>query len=148
MSTSSSSTTQLESSAVAISEDKKVLPKIRPRQALRFVHITKCAGTSIEDVSGNQWGRYDTEYRDSVSDMYCHDGSWWHLPLLYVRPAYVLKDLLKKYDYFCVVRNPFDRVISEYFCKWGGPKFKATTAADFNRWIHKRLRSVRAEPVC
>ncbi len=115
------------------------------KKSLRFVHITKSAGTSIEEVSNNQWGRFDIEFRDAVSDIFCPDASFWHIPLMFVKPEYVLKDLLKKYDYFCVVRNPFDRVISEYFCKWGGPKIKAKNKNDFNKWINNKLRTLQKE---
>ena len=28
--------------------------------------------------------------------------------------------LQQKYDWFMVVRNPYDRILSEFYCKWGG----------------------------
>jgi hypothetical protein len=74
---------------------------------LKFIHITKCAGTSIEDAGkkrGYLWGQYHSEY-----------GSHWHtiFPL-------VKSDIIHKYDWFMVVRNPYTRMISEYYCRWGG----------------------------
>ena len=27
---------------------------------------------------------------------------------------------MMKHDYFLVCRNPYDRIISEFHCKWGG----------------------------
>ena len=42
--------------------------------------------------------------------------SQWH-------EIFVNKPMLKtKYDWFTVVRNPYERVISEFYCKWGWGK--------------------------
>ena len=74
---------------------------------LKFIHITKCAGTSIEAL-GNEnnilWGRYHEE-----------EYGFWHEPFNN-KPI----ELKKKYDWFMVVRNPYTRVLSEYYCEWGG----------------------------
>jgi hypothetical protein len=73
---------------------------------LKFIHITKCAGTSIEDAGykhGILWGRYHTEYG-------------WHHKVFHT----VNKSIIDKYDWFMVVRNPYDRILSEYYCRWGG----------------------------
>jgi len=73
---------------------------------LKFIHITKCAGTSIEDAGYKQgilWGRYHTDY------------GWHHLVFPRINDI-----IIKKYDWFMVVRNPYDRILSEYYCKWGG----------------------------
>ena len=67
---------------------------------LKFIHITKCAGTSIEDIGKKNdicWGRYHKEY------------NWWHEPFINLK-----KSLKKKYDWFVVVRNPYTRILSEF----------------------------------
>tara|TARA_Y100001958_G_scaffold30715_1_gene19795 strand:- start:723 stop:1325 length:603 start_codon:yes stop_codon:yes gene_type:complete len=74
---------------------------------LKFIHITKCAGTSIETL-GNEnnilWGiNHQEEY------------GFWHEP--FNNKSIELK---KKYDWFMVVRNPYTRILSEYYCEWGG----------------------------
>ena len=28
--------------------------------------------------------------------------------------------MAERYDWLLVVRNPFDRMLSEFYCKWGG----------------------------
>jgi hypothetical protein len=73
---------------------------------LKFIHITKTAGTSIENIGkagGIRWGRFHKEY------------GWWHR-----RFPQVPQDIQQKYDWFMVVRNPYTRMISEYHCRWGG----------------------------
>jgi hypothetical protein len=76
--------------------------KIKP---LKFIHITKTGGTSIEIIGkkhGISWGMYHKEYK------------WWHKKFIN-KP----KSLKSKYNWFVVVRNPYTRIISEFYCKWG-----------------------------
>lgn len=73
---------------------------------LKFIHITKCAGTYIEDIGKShnlEWGRFHKEY------------GFWHRLFGNV-PA----PIRYKYDWFMIVRNPYDRILSEYYCQWGG----------------------------
>jgi hypothetical protein len=73
---------------------------------LKFIHITKCAGTFIEEMGRDNnidWGRYHKEY------------DWWHE--IFITKSQQLKE---KYDWFVIVRNPYTRILSEYYCKWGG----------------------------
>jgi len=69
---------------------------------LKFSHITKTAGTTIEDEAREcniLWGRHHKEY------------GWWH-EILSNKPL----TLIEKYDWFTVVRNPYTRIISEFHC--------------------------------
>lgn len=111
---------------------------------LKFVHITKNAGTTIEEIGRPEWGRYDKEYRDSVSDVYGLPWDHWHIPPRFMARDY-LSSFKKKYDFFCVVRNPFDRVVSEYYCEWGGPKLKQDSIDLVNKWIRSRLENLRRD---
>ena len=64
------------------------------------MHIPKTAGTSIENAAKKNnllWGRYDTTLK-SYKNI-----SAWHCPQEI--PPYC----------FCVIRNPFDRFISEFY---------------------------------
>lgn len=94
---------------------------------LKFIHITKCAGTTIEELGKNNnifWGQYHKEY------------GWWH-QIFSTKPKY-LKD---KYNWFMVVRNPYDRIISEYYCKWGGQgRIKNDTVEDFNKFLLYKIK--------
>lgn len=93
---------------------------------LKFIHITKTAGTSIEDTAfkkGILWGRFDKEY-----------GKRWH------KPFPQISDKIKiKYDWFTVVRNPYDRILSEFYCKWTIPKNKNCDKQKFNEIIRDNI---------
>lgn len=93
---------------------------------LKFIHVTKCAGTSIENLGKKQnilWGRFHTEY------------GWWH-GIFTKKPV----QLKTKYDWFIVVRNPYDRILSEYNCKFGGPSVKHKNVQNFNKYLINRIR--------
>jgi len=71
-----------------------------PIKPLKFIHITKTAGSSIETVgleNNIRWGIYHKEY------------GFWH-EIFTNKP----KELRDKYDWFTVVRNPYQRILSEY----------------------------------
>ena len=95
---------------------------------LSFVHITKTGGTAIEKLAagkGIAWGACRWVTNSSPFDKICNGlplyNKWnykggqktpWHDPSA-------------KYDcneLFAVVRNPYTRSVSEFFCKWGGHK--------------------------
>lgn len=103
---------------------------------LKFIHITKTGGTSIENAgmaAGFRWGRFHNEY------------GWWHkcFPLL-------SSELKARHDWFVVVRNPYDRLISEFHCKYAiGENLDSKTEAQqiikardvlmFNNILSKRI---------
>ena len=72
---------------------------------LKFIHITKTGGTSIENIAKSHnilWGRFHKEY-----------GHWHEI---FKQKSIIFKN---KYDWFVVVRNPYERIVSEFYCKWG-----------------------------
>lgn len=90
-----------------------------------FIHIPKTAGTSIEEA-----------LRDESCQLLPNEwdhGRISHTPLNYL----TLQELvdyglltpaqLKSYFKFCFVRNPWDRLISEIFCRWMSPWFNELT---------------------
>ncbi len=101
---------------------------------LKFSHITKTAGTSIESEGkkrGILWGRWDCEYG-------------WHHGTLKSK----LDLLVQKYDWFMVVRNPYTRIISEFHCKFGGmgaqpEKMLGFSKGDFNNYLIKKIEEIK-----
>lgn len=94
---------------------------------LKFIHITKTAGTSIEEIAKEQglnYGRYHTDY------------GGWHIFFRF-KP----KEFKQQYDWFLVVRNPYDRIISEFHCKWGGVgnMAKKYNKEGFNIYIRQKI---------
>lgn len=117
------------------------------KKQLKFIHITKCAGTTVEEIGKKQdgvhWGINDKEFQRGIKAAPPPwSQSWWLYPPQYMETKY-LASLLEKYDFFTVVRNPYDRVISEYYSEWGGPRFKAKHVDEFNEYIHDRLVKVQ-----
>ena len=78
-----------------------------PQKELRFIHITKTGGSSIEDCAYNKnimLGRYDTEYCIRDEEYFAP----WHMIFPYKN-----LEFKKTYDWFMVVRNPYTRIVSE-----------------------------------
>ena len=84
------------------------------KKHLKFIHITKNRGTTIEEIGqafGVSWGKYHKEY------------DWRHKPFVTKE-----RELIEKYDWFVIIRNPFDRINSEFHCTWGGLAILWTTS--------------------
>jgi hypothetical protein len=94
---------------------------------LRFIHISKTGGQAIANAAGIQhglyWGMYDGEYGF---------GPMCHRLLSHNK----MKDP-SQYEWFTVVRNPYDRMISEY--NW----MKSTI--DINEYINNVISNVGTE---
>jgi len=96
--------------------------KIPNYSPLIFVHIPKNAGTSIEDIAKKNsigWGRFEFIPSYTLNNK-C---GFWHDP-----------DIERVYDKpsFCVVRNPYTRIISEYRYRI---KNKDRSLKGFNEYI-------------
>ena len=103
-----------------------------PRRDLKFIHVTKTGGTLIEEqgkLYQKLWGQYDAQYHWKSSFVRTD----WHAPFI-ESPAW----LATKYDWFMVVRNPYDRIISEVYCKYGGGRVGVNKAA-FNRYVTRSI---------
>lgn len=90
-------------------EDKYINNKIKN---YKFIHISKTGGTSIEEFGkklGLKWGRFDPIYKSKKNNHF-HD-------IL----NFYDKNIFYKYIWFTIVRNPYDRIISElnYLVKIG-----------------------------
>lgn len=106
---------------------------------LKFIHITKTAGTSIENEANKlniHWGRFHKEY------------GWWHE--IFKHKSVELKEM---YDWFMVVRNPYDRILSEFHCVWGGiggssgsqhitnQRIEMSSKETFNNFLISRIKN-------
>lgn len=78
------------------------------QKKLKFIHITKTAGTSIELIGkkhGLTWGQFDKEYRPADPLSRCISQ--------HVYPQWCSQEYLKSHDFFTIVRNPYTRILSE-----------------------------------
>ena len=109
-------------------------------EKLKLVHITKTSGSYLEEIARQKnlnWGKYD-KYLKKAKLPNESNPSFWHLPLQF----------FDKYPYesntklFTIVRNPYDRIISECLCRWGG-KFakKMETKEDLNNYINIMVKN-------
>ena len=96
-------------------------PKAHPPPAkpLFFIHIPKTAGTTIEAVCykygecvGSCFMREKRNDVRVISNIHKHISSY-HVPLRYFCPGRVAEIFLK-YTVFAVVRNPYDRIVSDF----------------------------------
>eukprot|EP00977_Amphora_coffeiformis_P009337 scaffold2120_cov169-Amphora_coffeaeformis.AAC.19 len=129
------------------------------RGPLNFFHVPKTAGTAIEEAAAKQsipWGScrfYHKPKRDicpypSGPDWPQYVG-WWHLPA-YLFPL-VGSNPYQFTDLFAVVRDPYERMISEfyYICTlkikdWRPDQCDNRTRlfdeSYMNQWLHKKVQ--------
>ena len=95
---------------------------------LRFIHIAKTGGQSIATVARDQvglsWGTFDREY--GIGYM-CHE------LLSNVKNL----DIIDKHDWFMVVRNPYERMVSQY--NWYVTRL--SEEIEVNTYLHRELEN-------
>ena len=97
-----------------------------------FIHIPKTGGTSIENIAKKyniEWGRFYNFKNILKHKITIPECSNWHLPIRYY------KDSIKNNFLFTVVRNPYERVISQYkYIKQWDTKMPVSIG-DLNKYI-------------
>lgn len=73
-----------------------------------FIHIPKCAGTSIEQFIKDH-GRNDLQFIGLYQNRSLH-----HLTAIELK-IIIKEQIFHHYYKFSVVRNPYDRLLSEYY---------------------------------
>ena len=134
-----------KSKLIAISEQLQK-NDTRKYQCLEFVHITKTGGTAIEAAAAEKniiWGA-------------CH-----HIPHIKTCQGintsstskinnYLWHDYRQKYkcqNLFTIVRNPYTRIVSEFYCPWNGYRGINQTRRIFNKWIQRSISTARQNPI-
>ena len=109
----------------------RTLATLKP--TLRFLHIPKTAGTSIEDTYPHfEWGRFDS-FPHIDTQQSKPSVSLWHIPAT---------DETGSYTYFCVVRNPLERLVSEYTYRHA----ENLSVAALNSYLDERRHMIHANP--
>ena len=101
---------------------------------LKFLHITKTGGTSVEEFAiklGIKFGKYD----ELFFNKYNKEG-FWHIPL-----SYFDSETIDKYKWFTIVRNPYNRIISEINFLIKSNHIKIDNF-DFNRYLQYILSNL------
>jgi hypothetical protein len=93
---------------------------------LRFIHIAKTGGQAIAAVAKNHaglsWGMFDKDY--GTKGM-CHK----------LLSNVENPDIINKHDWFTVVRNPYERIVSQY--NWHISRLRE--AIEVNTYLHREL---------
>ena len=109
---------------------------IFPPRKVAFIHIPKCAGSSLEH-------RYNLRKREYFfepkKDAYTFEGV--SFAPQHLTPA-LLKELVpnfNEYKTFCITRHPYDKMVSEYFWLhrdgvYGPPQPLRWNQRHFRRW--------------
>lgn len=113
-----------------------------------FFHIPKCAGSGMESRLGLGdipttnldvlWGRHSYDLFKTLGPTTEVDGKTvlLYVELQHLTPEqmlhaqYVSKDVFDNYFRFAFIRNPWDRLVSEYFWRPRSPDFKT-----FLNWV-------------
>jgi len=139
------------------------------RKPLNFLHIPKTGGSSILRLSASQgftwadcmfpssWGKKICPDYNSTSHQnwpkHPHDAPWWHTPVQYLDKSQ--PNPYDGYDLFAVVRNPYERAVSEYYyyCKFhkkacfgGSNQKEGDTAERLNAKLQDILMRVLGAP--
>lgn len=118
---------------------------INNEQAVTFLHIPKTGGTTIESWL-NETGKYQQVFfsQKKLEDMLVTPQHLGYRTL-----TELTKTLNRPFEYkFAVVRNPFDRIVSEFFyrIKLGSIQLGDNAESLFSPWVVHNLRKYKNTP--
>ena len=116
---------------------------------LQYLHISKTAGTSIENSAlkfNYRWGKQAFEFIWKHVVKNCKynfkEYSAHHIPISFCTDVSFKNYLNSIYNFFTVVRNPYDRCISEYFCNFNNQKIIPAKSKHINEYICFNLKNL------
>lgn len=113
----------LEKNITNYIEIKKTLGFDKMNYDINFIHITKNAGTFIEDIGFENnllLGKYNNSI-EKYNTLFQKNNDYYHINPNYFYPEIYNNNFsLSNKVNFLVVRNPYDRILSEIFCAWVG----------------------------
>jgi len=121
-----------------------------------FIHITKTGGTAVEMAGakyGISWSSCHTTRKVIRNKLRCPESEdLWDLKIPYGTPKqhtltkYLITSVLKGKKTFTVVRNPYTRMVSEYYCPWSGYKGKGkNNPVQMNTWLRKQMENQKGQ---
>lgn len=118
---------------------------VNNEQAVTFLHIPKTAGTTIESWL-NETGKYQQTF---FSQKKFEDMLVTPQHLGYQTLTELTKAFKRPFEYkFAVVRNPFDRIVSEFFyrVKLGSVQLGENAESLFSPWVVHNLKTYKDSP--
>jgi len=132
--------------------------KVTDRRRLEFVHITKTGGSAIEKLGAEHDIMWGACHYMNITEVGCFNPdiayiapnyqsyaltSPWHTPPKIIRLVTSVNEPYTGADLFTVVRNPYSRIISEYYCPWTGFRKKGINNRDtMNNWIVNTVKTL------
>jgi len=114
---------------------KNTIHKSSVSRGIKLIHVTKTAGTSLENA-GKSENLLLGRFHDELKKTSLKNKDWWHCPT-----STLPVSLQVQYDWFLVCRNPFERIVSEFHCRWGGvgERSKDFSVSSFNSYTIRRI---------
>jgi len=127
---------QLESSSdISVTSPPTLpTPPTPSKNKLEFVHIPKTAGSAIEIAASNKGINWGSQKKQGTV-LEEQPSTWWHNPTQ-IHPGAKT---------FTVVRNPYNRIVSEYNYKLHNPTCE-NNSDSLNNWVEKKLGSLKTNP--
>ena len=99
-----------------------------------FIHIPKNGGSAIESMFGSKWIDYEA-YSDIMYSSLVNAIEQTHITAKMLKKMY--PDVYNNTEKFAIVRNPYERMVSEYFWRNanGDKRLIDTTKATFHEFI-------------
>ena len=111
-----------------------------------FIHIPKCGGTSIENLiwpeprsEADLWMGFKDKYHNAYQT-----GGLQHLFAIHVRDI-VGKETFDDYFKFTIVRNPWEKAVSQYFYMRQRPDLRAFIGMNENDSFKKYLELIQTK---
>jgi len=140
-----------EKTTAAKIEAQPAVDTFQGQKKLMFVHIPKNAGTTIEDLgkqNGILWGRFAmTGFIKIIWKPEPLRTVWWHIPpSQFPAKPNPYKD--PSAELFCVVRDPWRRLVSEFIWeRFFGNILIPTPGCDipaFRNWMNRSLTAIES----
>jgi len=128
------------------------------RRRLEFVHITKTGGSAIEKIGADNSIMWGACHYMNITEVGCLSPdiayiapnyqsyaltSPWHTPPKILHSVVTVNEPYTGADLFTVVRNPYSRIVSEYYCPYTGFRRKGiNNGLTMNNWISNTVRKL------
>lgn len=126
----------------------QLAPQAKAFSPLTFIHIPRTGGTSIEECTKGEAADVD-RWGVQVSELHGQNRSNFPCYKQHVPPNVLASGYYDGKETFCVVRDPFTRMISQHgFANAFTPKGRECSAEDLNSYLREMLQTARDTPEC
>ena len=109
--------------------------------SLAFLHIPKTAGSTIETLAGTGWAKKRCGKKETGIVWRRDRCDSWHTPPRDIVPR---ERLYPSSRTFCIVRDPIDRLLSEYKFEFRTSPARQNDTKKAIQWIHRQAAGIAA----